>query len=272
MPLIEIEQGVSLSYEEFGAGTPLLLVAGLGGASSYWKPQIEAFSKAYRVILHDQRGTGASTHCRTDYSVEQMTADVVKMMDRIGVEKAYLLGHSAGAVIGQVMAVEYPDRLLGLVMYAGWITTDPFMRRIQEARKTLAVSAGATAYVKATPLFLYPHWYVNQNGKTLAEQDKPAADGLHPTDIAAARIDAILKFDRQSDLGRVRTPTLVLGVEDDVLTPAHYSRTIAREIPGAELTIMKRGGHAASVTCSEEFNSIVLDYLGRLDKKVLSSC
>jgi aminoacrylate hydrolase len=201
-----------------------------------------------------------------------MTTDLIKLMDRIGIEKAYLVGHSTGAVIGQVMAVEHPDRLLGLVMYAGWTSTDPFMRRIQEARKTLALSAGAEAYVKATPLFLYPNWYINQNAEALAEADKAAAAKFHPADIAAARVDAVLKFDREADLRRVRTPTLVLGVEDDVLTPAYYSRTIARAIPGAELTIMPRGGHAASITCPDEFNKIVLDYLGRLDGKGSSAC
>src|ERR1700754_1374725 len=103
------------------------------------------------------------------------------------------------------MAVEHPDRLLGLVMYAGWTSTDPFMRRIQEARKTLALSAGAAGFVKETPLFFYSNWYVNQNAEALAEADKAAAAKFHPTDIAAARVDAVLKFDREADLRRVRT-------------------------------------------------------------------
>ncbi len=272
MPMVEIEDGVSLHYEEFGTGTPLLLVAGLGGAASYWRPQIEPFAARYRVIIHDQRGTGSSTQSDIAYSVEQMTDDLVRLMDSLGIEKAYLLGHSTGAVIGHVMAVEHPERLLGMIMYAAWTTTDPYMRRIQEARQTLALSAGAEAYVKASPLFLYPNWYVNENAEALAEVDKTGAAKFHPVKIAAARIDGILKFDREADLRRIRTPTLVLAAEDDVLTPAHYSRSIASTIPGAELKIMPRGGHGVSVTCPDSFNQIVLDYLGRLDRWAATTC
>jgi aminoacrylate hydrolase len=139
-------------------------------------------------------------------------------------------------------------------------------------RKTLALSAGAEAYVKASPLFLYPNWYVNQNAEALADMDKASAAKFHSGKIAAARIDGILKFDREADLGRIRTPTLVLAAEDDVLTPAHYSRTIAKAIPGAELQVMPRGGHGVSVTCPDAFNQIVLDYLDRLDRRAASAC
>ncbi len=272
MPTVEIEDGVCLHYEEFGAGSPLLLVAGLGGAASYWRPQIEPLAAHYRVIIHDQRGTGSSTQSDIVYSVEQMTDDLVRLMDKLKIEKAYLLGHSTGAVMGQVMAVEHPERLLGLIMYAAWTTTDPYMRRIQEARKTLALSAGAEAYVKASPLFLYPNWYVNENAEALAAADKAGAAKFHAVKIAAARIDGVLKFDREAELGRIRTPTLVLAAEDDVLTPAHYSRTIAQAIPGAELKIMPRGGHGVSVTCPDEFNRIVIDYLDRLEKRAEKPC
>src|SRR5262245_50958035 len=117
-------------YEVHGEGTPLLLVPGLGGTGNYWTPQLERFSKHFQVIVHDHRGTGQSTRSQIEYSVDQMTSDLVKLIDFLGIERAHLVGHSTGGAIGQTMAIEHPDRLLSLVLYATWTTCDPFMRRV----------------------------------------------------------------------------------------------------------------------------------------------
>ena len=166
---------LNIYYESHGEGFPLLLVPGLGGTGNYWAPQIEALARTYRVITHDHRGTGQSTRSEIDYSVDQMTRDLMRLMDKLGVEKAHLVGHSTGGAIGQTMAIEHPDRVAGLVLYATWTKADPFMRRIFLARKTLALSAGVEAYIRATPIFLFPDWWINQNADAFADADEALA-------------------------------------------------------------------------------------------------
>jgi aminoacrylate hydrolase len=112
--------GIELYYETYGDGPPLLLVPGLGGVGSYWRPQIDALSEQFKVIVHDHRGTGRSTRSEIAYSVDQMTSDLLILMDALGIERAHLVGHSTGAAIGQTMAIERPDRVDRLVLYAGW--------------------------------------------------------------------------------------------------------------------------------------------------------
>jgi aminoacrylate hydrolase len=73
-----------LYFEEHGQGEPLLLVSGLGGVASYWKPNLPALAAKYRVILHDHRGTGASSHSRIKYSVDQMTDDAARARGQAG--------------------------------------------------------------------------------------------------------------------------------------------------------------------------------------------
>ena len=79
-------------------------------------------------------------------------------------------------------------------------------------------------------------------------------------EIVDSRIQALLDFDWSDRLGEINNAVLVLGVENDHLTPAYYSRELARRIPNAELAIMRDGGHAASQTMPDEFNRIVLEY------------
>ena len=74
-----------LYYEEAGGGEPLLLVPGLSGRGSFWVSQITDFARDFRVVVHDHRGTGRSTHSRIRYSVEQMAGDVLRLMDALGI-------------------------------------------------------------------------------------------------------------------------------------------------------------------------------------------
>ena len=251
-----------ISYEIHGEGSPVLLVAGLGGTGGYWAPQIGPFSKRFKVIVHDHRGTGRSTHdTQIAYSVDQMARDLVGLMDALEIEKAHLVGHSTGGAIGQVMAVEYPDRLLSTVLYASWVTADPFMRRVMESRKTLVLTGGAQAYAETSPVYLFPDWWINENAAWVEELDRKTVAEFPPPSIVASRCDAVIAFDRSADLGKVRTPTLVLCARDDFLTPQRFSEELAHRIPGAVLALMDRGGHACSISMQGEFNEIVLSYL-----------
>ena len=260
MPKATIDD-IEIYYEIHGSGPPVLLVAGLGGEGAYWRPQIEPLSRHFKVIVHDHRGTGQSTHQKIEYSVDQMASDVIKLMDALGVEDAHLVGHSTGGAIGQILGIEQPQRLRSILMYATWIKSDPFMRRSMEIRKALIRNVGALAYVRATPIFLYPNWWINANWRDLEDAENTNLAKFPDPDIAASRIDAILAFDRSNELSKIRTPTLVFCAEDDFLTPPYASRALAAAIPGARLAVAKKGGHAHSQTMAEEFNQIAISYL-----------
>jgi len=77
-------------YESTGDGEPLLLVPGLGGQGVFWAQQVKDFARDFRVIVHDHRGAGLSTHSRIKYTVEQMAGDVVRLMDALGLERVHV--------------------------------------------------------------------------------------------------------------------------------------------------------------------------------------
>jgi aminoacrylate hydrolase len=252
---------VEIYYESHGRGDPVLLVSGLGGLGSYWNPNIPAFSARHRVVIHDHRGTGQSTRSKIRYSVDQMTDDLLRLMDHLKIERAHLVGHSTGGAIGQTLAATRPERLATLVLYATWTRPDPFFRRFFEERRALLTAAGTAAYVHSTPLFIYPDWWINQNTSLLEEREKATLPSYPPVEIVASRIDAIVAFDRTADLPRIKTPTLVICARDDFVTPPYFSEALSRAIRGAQLEILDRGGHCASETALDDFNQVVLDFL-----------
>lgn len=262
MPKAKLADG-EIYYESHGKGPPLLLVSGLGGAAAYWAPNIPALAERYRVIVHDHRGTGQSTHSRIAYSVDQMTDDLVGLMDQLEIDRAHVLGHSTGGAIAQTLAVTQPERIAGMIVYASWTRADPFFRRLFEARKALLTAAGAAAYVRSNALFLYPDWWINRNVALLEQREKATLATFPDVAIVASRIDAIVRFDRTADLARITTPTLVLCARDDFITPLYFSEDLARLIPSSRLQVLERGGHCASETALDEFNRAVLEFLAR---------
>ncbi len=262
MPKIDIGDA-EIYYEEQGSGPPLLLVPGLGGGGAWWRHQVEAFSPHFRVIIHDHRGCGQSTHSPIRYSVDQMASDVIKLMDGLGIEAAHYAGHSTGGAIGQTIAQDHPDRLLSLVLSATWAGPDAYFRRSFETRKETLENLGIESYTRASLLTLMPPWWVSENDAAFEERVRERSVTDSPVEILASRIDAIMAFDRRARLGEISLPTLVICARDDVVTPIHLSDELARDIPGAELVTLERGGHYSPSILPEQFNEPVLDFLRR---------
>ena len=109
----------TLVYDVVGEGPPLLLVTGLGGAREYWSNVVPELAKRFMVITHDHMGTGQTNSRRTRHAVDALAADVLALMDHLGIEKARLIGHSTGAAVGQIIGQDAPGRLDALVLYAG---------------------------------------------------------------------------------------------------------------------------------------------------------
>jgi aminoacrylate hydrolase len=250
-----------LYYEEHGAGAPLLLVPGLSGVGTFWDPQVPGLARDFRVIVHDHRGTGRSTHARIRYSVDQMADDVLRLMDSLGIASAHLVGHSTGGAIGQTLAQDHPARVRSLVLSASWAGPDPYFRRCFESRREVLLTLGVEAYLRASALFVMPPAWIGANDAALAEQHRQQAAAAAPVEVTASRIDAIVRFDRRARLHEVRTPTLVVVAADDALTPVFYSRELADRVPGAKLVVLEGGGHYAPVAAAEAWAAAVGAFL-----------
>src|SRR5271163_1132510 len=139
----------TLYYEDHGSGFPVFLVPGLGGVCTCWAAQVPVFAREFRVIVHDHRGTGRGARPVMDYSVEQMTADLLRIMDACGIARAHLVGHSTGGAIGQTLAIDHPDRIAGFVGANTWTHCDPFFEYIFRVRRGLLERGDIATYASA---------------------------------------------------------------------------------------------------------------------------
>jgi len=236
------------------------MCSGLGGTASYWKPNIGSLSSRFTLYLMDQRGTGSSSRVPVE-SIEQMSADVVAMLDSENIGQAHFLGHSTGAAIGVATALDYGDRLKSLVIYSSTTRGDSYRRNIFDLRKKILANMGPQAYAQFTSILLYPPFWHNSHDADLKELESRADISLGNADVQGSRFQAILNFDRRRELQNIRIPVLVMCANDDILTPRYFSEEFADLIPGCKTRWFERGGHALSQTMTEEFNQDVIDFM-----------
>jgi aminoacrylate hydrolase len=260
MPRISIGD-CELYYERDGDGFPLLFITGLAGYASFWRDQAPSFARNYSTIAYDHRGVGRSDLKCASNVIERLAADAIGLMDALGIAKAHVVGHSAGGAVAQVLAIEHPQRVASVVIVAGWTKPDAYFRRFFALRKELLSRLGPSSYIQANTLFLYPPSYIAANNEKLRQIEAQILANFPSPDTIASRIDAIMAFDRTADLGRIRTPTLVLAAQDDVITPAYFSEDLARRIPGAEAKFFPQGGHDFPQVVPREFHQAVLPFL-----------
>lgn len=115
MPTAKIGE-IQINYEEYGQGTPLIMILGLGQDIPTWGFQISEFSNHFRLIIFDNRDSGKSSCCQEVYTTETMARDTIGLMDYLGIDRAHILGTSMGGMIAQEIALISPERIISLIL------------------------------------------------------------------------------------------------------------------------------------------------------------
>ncbi len=265
MPSV-MTNGIRTHYEIQGTGPALIFVSGLGGTAAYWRPQVDIFAKDFTVVTYDQRGAGSTDHPAGPYSVETLVDDLQSLIKELQLERPTLIGHSTGGAIGQILAAREPELLAGMILYASWAKSDTHFNWCFRMRKALLIGSTVEEYVHGSALFLYPPDHLRANGETLSPTLLASAAKFPKREVVLSRIDAIMAHDASASLALIKTPTLVLCAQDDILTPPYQSRLLAEAIQNAELKIVPHGGHSFSETETSLFNQIAFDFLTTIHK------
>lgn len=234
----------------------LVLSNSLGSDVSMWTPQLVEFAKHFRVLRYDTRGHGHSAAPKGPYTIEQLTGDVIGLMDHLGIERAHFAGVSMGGLTGVGLGARFGNRIDRLVLCntaAKIGTPEVWVPRAAKAR-----NEGMLALADA----VLPRWYtaefMTQNPLVIAQ----ARDVLVHTDNEgyASNCDAINAADLRGEAASIKAPTLVIsGTHDLAATPAQ-GRELAESVPGARYVELN-ASHISNVELADEYNKLVVDFL-----------
>jgi len=257
MPFANLSD-TKLHYEFSGAEhLPVVLFSnGLGTTMHMWDGQIEAFTRHFRVLRYDTRGHGQSGFTPGPYTIEQLSWDVVRLLDALQLERVSFCGLSMGGMIGMFLGANAAGRLHKLVLCntsPKFGPEDIWNKRI-EAVETGGMKAITTTVVDRwlTPGFRASHPAETQSVRTMLESANP--EGY------VACCAAVRDMDLRDTVAKIRVPTLVAtGTNDVAATPAE-GQFVAKSIPRAAYTEFA-AAHLSNMEARDEFNRRIVQFL-----------
>jgi pimeloyl-ACP methyl ester carboxylesterase len=235
-----VHDGVTLYYEVYGQGEPLLLVHGNGGSIGTFAAQIEHFKTTHKVIAMDSRDQGRSADTQEPITYEKMTDDLAALIDHLKVGPVDVLGWSDGGIEALLLGVRHPDKVKKIVSMAANLNPgpeafDPEIDALIKSMMELPDEAKNTPEGKRQ---------LKVTGMMLTEPNIPPAM-----------------------LGKVTAPTLVLASDNDVIRLDHII-TIYKSLPNAELAIFPHSTHLIPYDDPERFDSAVDRFLATPFRKI----
>lgn len=253
MPNAQVN-GISVYYEEHGAGYPVIFTHGYASSTRMWKPQVEVLSQQYRFITWDIRGHGQSDgpDDQAQYSEALAVEDERQVLEQLGVRQAVVGGLSLGGYLSLAFYLSHPAMVRALILCdTGPGYRNPVAR--EQWNQTAEARARAFEERGLAALGRSPEVQASAQIHRSAEALARAARGI------------LAQFNSRviEGLPEIRVPTLIIVGERD--TPfLNGSDYMAAKIPGARKVVIPDAGHSSNIDQPEAFNRAVLDFLSEV--------
>lgn len=259
---VDLKGGMVLSYREQGRGSGPAVVF-LPGPTDSWvsyEPVLAHLPPSLHAVAVSQRGHGDSTKPESGYMVPDFAADVVALLDGLGITKAVLVGHSGSCLVARRVAIDAPDRVSGLVLEASPTTLrgDPRLESfvgsvIADLRDPIPV-AFARSVITDT----------SSEDLTDETVDRLVAELLKvPSRVWRETLTGVLQYDDSSELGDIQAPALLIwGDADDLVSRAMQEELLAA-LPQAELVVHAGAGHTPRWEDPARFAADLADFAHR---------
>jgi len=257
---LQLREG-DMDYIRFGTGQKILLMLpGLGDGLQTVKGTALAMAWMYRVFARDFTVYMFSRKnpLPKGWTTRDMARDLKDAMDRLGIQKADVLGVSMGGMIAQYLAIDYPERVGKLMLAVTSARPNPILTESITEWVRLAKKGDHTAFMGSNLRKLYSESYCRKNKWLVPVMGKVTKPKSYERFLIQA--DACLRHDAYENLTRIQVPTLVIGGEKDMALGGGASVEIADRIPGAQLHMYAQWGHGLYEEAGD-FNRRVLDFL-----------
>jgi 3-oxoadipate enol-lactonase len=256
---------IGIDYDLGGLpGAPVVTFShSLATHMGMWDAQAAALSGRHGVLRYDTRGHGGSDAPAGPYAFAQLVEDARALLSRLGVSRTHFVGISMGGMIGQWLALTYPELLDSLVLCDTSARTAPEARTIWDERIALAAREGMGPHVEST----IERWFTPAFIAERPEVVDPLRAMIRTTDprgfIACAA--AIMTHDLLERLPEIKIPTLIMVGKDDPGTPVAAAEAMHERIARSELVVLESASHLSNLEQPEAFIRTLLAFLDRVN-------
>lgn len=255
-----------IALNVMGEGPLVLFLHGIGSNKSSWDHQLPAFAPHFTAAAWDARGYGQSEDYAGDLDFGDFSADLLRVLDHFGADKAHLCGLSMGGRIAQDFYPRHPGRVASLVLCDTFAGDDPDDERSGRSQSVEEfVKSRIQPYLDgADPAERAPRVAGRLMSPKRPEDAYERAVAAH----AALHVESYIKtvrasaaYNRVADLPDIAVPTLLVFGAEDPLTPPHVGEYMAERIPDSRLVVIEDAGHLTNMERPGAFNAAVLEFL-----------
>ncbi len=240
-------------------GAPVVVLgSSIGSTRSMWDEQLPLLARHFRVVRYDHRGHGDSPVPPGPYTIDDLGGDLIRLLDRLGVDRAHHVGLSLGGMVAMWLAAHHPDRVDRLVLVCTGAHLPPPSRWRERAA---TVRARGTAAIADTSV---ERWFTPAFRATPRAQDVRRGLLDVPDEGYAGCCEAIAGADLRPDLAAIKAPTLVIAGADDPATPPSYAEDLIAGMPpgvASPVRIVDGAAHLGSVEQPEIIGALILEHL-----------
>lgn len=266
MPYVSTN-GVRLAYERSGHGEHVLMIMGSGAGGNVWTMyQVPALNQAgYETITFENRGVPPSDAPPGDYSLAELVADTVGLIEALDLAPCRLVGTSMGGNIATELAASRPDLVTSCVLMALRARADVVRRHLVAGERALSQSG-----IELPAAYDAPNSVLQMFSPATLNDDAAVSVWLDIFEMSAARrasasgqhgID--LTSDRRDTLRKVPVPCRVIGFSDDLMCPPHLCAEVAEAIPDCDYVEIGSCGHLGYLEHPDEVNSAMIEFLDK---------
>lgn len=252
---------LEVAVHEWGSGAPLLLLHGLGDDHRAWRRLVGELSLRHRLVAPDLRGHGGTSLGRPTGSLGQLAADVVALLDTLGLDRVDLAGFSLGGTIALQVAIQTPERVRRLIGVAtssrvGRTALAWYRDRARIADSGAAALRAALAEDVET-MFLPGSPLVSEH---LRLREQATLDPRGFANACRANV-ALAAAPLDPALPRITAPTLLIAAREDALCPPRAAEIVAAGVPDARVEVMDGSAHEIPVEQPEALAARMLTFL-----------
>ncbi|MCU1691743.1 MAG: hypothetical protein JWM64_834 [Frankiales bacterium] len=258
-----LSDGVRISWQESGSGTPLLLCMGASYSSALWYPAVEALAASHRVISFDNRGTGGSGWTPVA-SIQDMASDAVAVLDAAGEQSAHVYGASLGGVVAQQIALQAPDRVRSLVLGCTGIMSADKPRAPRSLRHLYRLPKPVMSWILGKTDPYGPACPPDRAAvdRAVLAKETPVRQAL------VAQQDALRAYSvSREQVAGLEVPSLVLHGDADTVVKHVWGEELAATLPQARFVSYPGIGHNYLVGRGDDANAEVLAFLADVDAR-----
>lgn len=241
---------MSVNYEEAGNSMKktILFIHGAGGSSATWFMQLRGLSSEHHIVAIELNGHGKSPDRAEDDILQSYLDDVHKVATKF--ERPFLAGHSMGGALAQLYALNHSENISGIIL----VGTGAKLRVTPIVFNLL--DNDFEGYVEAVGNFMFSE-------DTSDEMIEASKHEIRKCPVQIIRRDFELcdKFDIMDKVKEIKTPTIIIVGESDVMTPVKYSQYLKNEIEGSVLHVIEKAGHSVMLENFGIFNEIVANWV-----------